>query len=252
LFGFSSAGSAGWLSPRTLGAIAVGAVVAFIFIKRQLSRSEPMLDLRVLKNSVFSDATIITMVVSAGLTVGAVITPIYLQNVLGVSAMRSGMLLMPGALLMAGLSPVAGALFDKFGPRALSITGLSALTAGTAMLAFMDVHTSETYVCIAYAIRIGGMSLVNMPINTWGINALDQDRIAHGNAVNNTLRQIAGSMGTAVLVTVMMIFGEARGGANTVEATASGVSAAFSGAVLFTLFALILAIIKVKGHRHHG
>jgi EmrB/QacA subfamily drug resistance transporter len=251
LFGFSSAGGAGWTSPQTLVAIALGATLSALFIRRQLSRSAPMLDLRVLKNSVFSDATIITMVVSAGLTVGAVITPIYLQNVLGVSAMRSGMLLMPGALLMAGLSPVAGVLFDKFGPRALSIIGLSSLTAGTALLSLMNVHTSESYVCVVYALRMGGMSLVNMPINTWGINALDQDRIAHGNAVNNTLRQIAGSMGTAVLVTVMMIFGEGRGG-NAVEDTAAGVSAAFTGAMMFTLFALILAIIKVKGRRSHG
>jgi Na+/melibiose symporter-like transporter len=186
------------------------------------------------------------MVVSAGLTVGAVITPIFLQNVLGVSAMRSGLMLMPGALLMAGLSPVAGILFDKFGPRALSIVGIALLTTGTLLLSFMGAHTSETYVCIAYTVRMGGMSLVNMPINTWGINALNQDRIAHGNAVNNTFRQIAGSMGAALLVTVMMIFAGAHSGGDMVEATAAGVSAAFRGASIITLFALIFAIIRVK------
>jgi EmrB/QacA subfamily drug resistance transporter len=254
LFGFSSAGSVGWASVQTLGAIAAGAVFAALFIRRQLSRDKPLLDLRVLKNSIFADATVISMVVSAGLTMGAVITPIYLQNVLGVSAMRSGILLMPGALLMASLSPVSGFLFDKFGPRALSIIGMSTLTAGTAMLALMGASVSETYICIAYTIRLSGISFVNMPVNTWGINALDQSRISHGNAVNTTARQIAGSIGTAVLVTIMMIFGNAyggteRGGEFTKEATAAGVSAAYWGAVVLTFFAFILAIIKVKGDR---
>ncbi|MDR0519647.1 MAG: multidrug efflux MFS transporter [Clostridiales Family XIII bacterium] len=248
LFGFSSAGSTGWISPQTLGAIAVGAVFSAMFIRRQLSRDLPLLDLRVLKNSIFADATVITMVVSAGLTVGAVITPIYLQNVLGVSAMRSGILLMPGALLMAALSPVSGTLFDKFGPRALCIVGISALAVGTTMLALMGAHASEMYICLAYTARMGGIAFVNMPVNTWGINALDHSRIAHGNAVNNTGRLIAGSIGTAVLVTIMVIIGNAHGGggAGSAEATAAGVSAAYLGAAALTVFALILAIIKVR------
>jgi Na+/melibiose symporter-like transporter len=93
-----------------------------------------------------------------------------------------------------------------------------------------------------------------MPVNTWGINALAQDRIAHGNAVNNTARQVAGSIGTAALVTVMMIFanmyegGKGHGG-HTAEATAAGVSAAYLGAALLTLFALVLSVIKVKNER---
>jgi EmrB/QacA subfamily drug resistance transporter len=257
LFGFSSAGSVGWVSLQTMGAIAVGAVFTVTFVRRQLSRSEPLLDLRVLKNSVFADATVITMIVSAGLTVGAVITPIYLQNVIGVSAMRSGLLLMPGALIMAGLSPVSGLLFDRFGPRALSIIGMSTLALGTALLALVGMDATEKYICIAYTIRMGGISFVNMPVNTWGINALSQDRIAHGNAVNNTARQVAGSIGTAGLVTIMMIFasayaGEPGHGGHNAEATAAGVSAAYWGAVALTLFALILAIVKVKGERSHG
>jgi len=249
LFGFSVAGTMGWTSVITLGSILIGAVVIVFFVKRQFSIKEPMLNLRILKDGVFSTSTILAAVISAGLTVGAVVTPIYLQTVLGLSALNSGLMMMPGALLMAGMSPVSGMLFDRFGPRALSITGISLITAGSFMLTFLDVNSSYLYVCFSYSIRMFGMSMVNMPINTWGLNMLPNRLIAHGNAINNTARQIGGSLGTAVLVTVMMMVA-ANSSHHGLEATAIGISAAFRCAGILTAAALVLTIIRVKGGKN--
>jgi EmrB/QacA subfamily drug resistance transporter len=245
LYGFSAAGSFGWIHPETLGPIGLGGICLVFFIRRQLKRKPPLLDLRILKNPVFSTATVLSMVVSAGMTVGAVITPIFLQDVLGLSAMNSGLILMPGALLMAAMSPVSGMLFDRFGPRILCICGLSILTAGSGMMAFIGTETVVPYVLVAYTFRLLGISLVNMPLNTWGINALSNRKIPHGNAINNTGRQVAGSMGTAILVTVMMLV---SGDLETPDlaSTALGIDAAFGGAALLTLAALIMAVFKVK------
>ncbi|MDR1796865.1 MAG: multidrug efflux MFS transporter [Clostridiales Family XIII bacterium] len=245
LFGFSEAGSSGWMSPMTLGAIAVGVLFVALFVRRELRIADPMLNLRVLGNPTFSVSVIIGSIVSASLTVAAVITPIYLQNVLHLSALHSGLMLMPGAVIMAGLSPVSGALFDRFGPRGLALTGLSILTAGNVLLCLLSDHSSVPYVLIAYSLRLGGITLVNMPVNTWGLNALPNRRIPHGNAINNTARQVAGSMGTAVLVTVMMVTAAAHANPDSPGAIVSGINAAFLGSSILTSAALILSILRV-------
>jgi EmrB/QacA subfamily drug resistance transporter len=248
LYGFSTAGSQGWLHPLTLVPILVGAIVLVFFVHRQLHQPEPMLNLRILRNPVFSVSTIMSAIVSAGMTIGAILTPIYLQNVQGISALNSGLLLMPGALIMAGMSLVTGSMFDKIGPRALSIIGLSALTGGSLMLSFLDVHSSYLYVCVGYSIRSLGIAMANMPVNTWGINQLPNHLIAHGNAINNTARQVAGSIGMAILVTVMTIVAAAWVSPGA-EATTRGINAAFLGAAGLMAAGLILAIVKVKGGR---
>jgi MFS family permease len=152
---------------------------------------------------------------------------------------------MPGAIVMAGLSPVSGMLFDKFGPRWMCISGCLILTFGSAMFGFVTPNTSQFYVCFAYALRMAGISLVNMPTNTWSLNALRDKSIAHGNAIINTSRQIFGSIGTAVLVTVMMLVSNFYAASGDVVATARGINAAFFGSTVITIAALILTIAKV-------
>ena len=244
LFGFSSAGSYGWIHYFTIIPIVVGGVCVFFFIRRQLKEEQPLLNLKLLKNPIFSTSTILSMVVNSGLMVAAVITPIFIQNILGKSAMLSGLILMPAAIMMVAMSPVTGLLFDKFGPRFLTITGLSIMAAGTCMLSFLSINTTTIYLTVAYTFRMIGIALVNMPLNTWGINALSSDMIAHGNAINNTARQVSGSIGTAILITVMMIVGQMLGSPDG-QVTVSGINAAFMGTTILTVTALILAIIKV-------
>lgn len=244
LFGFSSAGSQGWLSFQTCGALLAGTAALILFVRRQLKFESPLLDLRVLKNPIFSTSTILSMVVSGGLTAGAVITPIYLQNVLGESALFTGMILMPGAVVMALLSPVSGALFDRFGPRALCLCGMAVITAGSLMLSFIGLNTHPAYLLIAYTFRMMGISLVNMPLNTWGINALPSNKIAHGNSVNNTARQVSGSIGTALLITVMTLVSQLHQSSGALG-LAKGVNASFATAAAMTGAGLVFAIIRV-------
>ena len=244
LFGFSSAGNFGWLHYFTYVPIIVGGVCIFFFIRRQLKEDKPLLNLRILKNPIFSTSTILSMVVNSGLMVAAVITPIFIQNILGKSAMVSGLILMPAALLMAAMSPVTGLLFDRFGARMLTITGLSIMCVGTGMLSFLSISTTTTYLTVAYTFRMLGIALINMPLNTWGINALSGDMIAHGNAINNTARQVSGSIGTAILITVMMMVGQMYG---TTDGGISvvGMNAAFMGTTFLTACGLVIAILKV-------
>lgn len=246
LYGFSAAGTYGWGHVLTLAPLAVGLVFFLVFVRRQLKLKTPLLQLRVLETKEFSYATIISMIINAALIAGTIITPIYLQNILHFSAMQSGLVMLPGAIIMGIMSPITGNLFDRFGPRIIAITGLGIMTAFSLFFVFMDETWTFGFLCMIYTVRMFGMSLVNMPITTWGLNSLENRMIAHGSAINNTARQVAGSIGTAILITIMTMVTAFSSSAGSVQATLRGMHAAFGVAVGLSAIALIMAILFVK------
>lgn len=129
--------------------------------------------------------------------------PLYLQNVLGVSPMNSGLMLMPGAIVMGIMSPITGRVFDRIGARPLAITGLTITVITTYLFTQLTDTTSYAYLISIYTIRMFGMSMIMMPIMTAGLNQLPQRLHPHGTAMVNTVRSVAGAIGTAFLVTVM-------------------------------------------------
>ena len=246
LFGFSIAGSEGFDFPQSYVSLIVGIIALILFVRRELMLEIPMLNLRTLKNKTFATSTILVMIIHSAIAVTLVINPIFLQNVLGESAMLSGLTLMPGAIIMAAVNPFSGYFFDKYGPRVLTIVGLASITVSTALLAFIDADTNLLYLTIVFAFRMGGFSLVNMPLNTWGMNAVSNKMIAHANAVSNTSRQVAGSIGTAILITVMMTVVNANPHLGEVGALTLGINIVFGVTAVIMFGVLMLAIFVVK------
>ncbi|MGO3210683.1 MDR family MFS transporter [Brachybacterium sp. AOP42-C2-15] len=203
LFGFSNAGNVGWLSLQVLIPLIVGALTLVWFVHRQLRLTEPLLDLRVLSNRMFTLGTVLGMLVFMAMIGGMLMIPLYMQNMSDFTAMESGMVLLPGAVIMGIMSPVTGRFFDRFGASALAITGFAVLTVTSFLLARLTVDTTFTYIAIVNAVRMFGTAMVIMPVTTAALNQLPQRLIPHGAAVNNTMRQVAASIGTGVLVTVM-------------------------------------------------
>lgn len=203
LFGFSTAGTAGWSSAQVLVPLLVGAFSLAWFARRQLGLAEPMLDLRILTNRMFTLSTVLGMCVFIGMIGGMIVLPLYMQNMANFSAMDSGLALLPGAIVMGLMSPVTGRVFDRFGPKWLSIVGFILVTVTTFLFARLSVDTSFTYIAVVNAVRMLGVAMVMMPVTTAALNQLPTQLIPHGAALNNTLRQVAASIGGAVLVTVM-------------------------------------------------
>ena len=246
LYGFSTIGSVG-INVADAAITLVGIVVLVLFFRRQLKMEQPMLNVRVLSNRRFLIGTVIGMIVQASLLAAGVLMPIYLQSYMGYSATVSGLVIMPGAILMGVLNPFAGRLFDKYGPRVLSIIGLAILTISTVGFATLTSTTDVVWLTILYTIRMASLSLVNMPITTWAMNALDNKLLNHGTSVNNTLRQVSGSLGTALLVSIdTFVTGTASGTSDPVQAGILGVNAAFVAAVVLSAVALVLTIVFVK------
>lgn len=203
LYGFSSAGNMGWGSAPVLISIAVGIVSLLIFIHRQSILKEPLLEFKVFSYGIFTLSTILSVIVFISMIGSATILPIYMQNMHGFSALESGLMLLPGALVMGFMNPITGKIFDAVGGKWLAIVGLSIVTVSTFQFTVLTTATSFTYLTVMHAIRMFGVSMVMMPVTTAGLNQLPERLVPHGTAMSNTMRQVSGSIGTALLVTIM-------------------------------------------------
>ncbi|EOH8507996.1 multidrug efflux MFS transporter LmrS [Staphylococcus aureus] len=203
LYAFSSAGDLGFTSPIVIGALIISMVIIYLFIRRQFNITNVLLNLRVFKNRTFALCTISSMIIMMSMVGPALLIPLYVQNSLSLSALLSGLVIMPGAIINGIMSVFTGKFYDKYGPRPLIYTGFTILTITTIMLCFLHTGTSYTYLIVVYAIRMFSVSLLMMPINTTGINSLRNEEISHGTAIMNFGRVMAGSLGTALMVTLM-------------------------------------------------
>ncbi|MBC1984283.1 DHA2 family efflux MFS transporter permease subunit [Listeria booriae] len=264
LYGFSSAGTDGWTDGLVLTMFAVGVVGLILFIWRQLKMEKPMLELRVFKSPVFTLSTIISAIVMMSMIGAEIVLPLYIQNILGDSALHSGLLLLPGAIVMGVMSPITGIIFDRIGPKLLAIVGMTLLVAGTIPFMFLTKDTSTMYIIVFYAVRFFGISMVMMPMSTAGMNSLPLNMMSHGTAVNNTIRQVAGSIGTAILITVLsnvtknnmpekaLAMTDPKAfQSQALTANLDGMKAAFIVAVAFAVVGLILSLF-VKDIRPKG
>ncbi|MFJ7637750.1 DHA2 family efflux MFS transporter permease subunit [Peribacillus sp. NPDC097225] len=203
LYGFSSAGSKGWDSPWVYGTLAVGAVTLVLFIVRQLKMETPMLEFRIFTHPMFALSAAISIVLNMAMFSAMILMPMYIQTLRGISPFDSGLLMLPGAIIMALMSPITGKLFDKFGARVLAAVGLLITVVTTYYFSELTMETSYGNIMVLYSVRMFGLSMAMMPIMTNGLNSLPARMNPHGTAMNNTLNQVSGAIGTALLVTVM-------------------------------------------------
>ncbi|MGE6299931.1 DHA2 family efflux MFS transporter permease subunit, partial [Guptibacillus hwajinpoensis] len=189
LYGFSSAGTNGWGSEQVIIAMLIGSVTLCWFILRQLKLKQPVLQFRVFQYKLFTLTTVLGMVVFIAMIGAATVLPLLMQNMLGFTAFESGLMLLPGALIMGFMNPITGRIFDKFGAKWLAIIGLIIVTATTFMFTNLTPETTFAYLAIVNAIRMFGVAMVMMPVTTAGLNQLPAHLIPHGTAMNNTMRQ---------------------------------------------------------------
>lgn len=222
LYGFSSAGERGWTDPIVYGTILIGAVALTSFIVRQIRMDEPMLDFKIYKHPMFALSSAISVVLSIAMFSAMILTPLYVQSVRGISPFDAGILMLPGAVLMGIMSPITGRLFDKYGARTMAILGLLITIITTFYLSKLGMNSGYYYIMTLYTVRMLGISLVMMPVMTNGLNQLPMVSNPHGTAMNSTLQQVSGAIGSAVLLTIMTKRMESAGAELFAEAKASG------------------------------
>lgn len=242
LLGFSFVGEYLWLSPYVSLPIAIGLVTLVWFIVRQLRLEQPILEFRVFKYPLFTLTTVISIVAFISLIGAATILPIYMQNMHHFTAFQTGLMILPGALLMGILSPITGKIFDKIGAKQLALIGLFLVTVTSFLYTDLDDTTPFLYLTVVYAFRMIGIACVMMPVTTAGLNVLPRVYIPHGAAMSNTLRQVCGSIGTALLVSIMVSYSmRTSGQASLNEAMIQGVNMTFIVATVLSLIGFLLA-----------
>ena len=245
LFGFSSAGSRGWGDWLVLTTIILGLVVTIAFCQRQLSSKDPLLNLSVFKYKMFSMTTIVNIAITILMYADLILLPMYLQDGRGFTAFEAGLLLLPGAIINAMLSPVTGKLFDKYGAKPLFIIGMTFIALSMWAVIDLSSSTSYGYILVRTIILRIGLSFITMPLNTAALNALPKELASHGSAVNNTIRQLAGAIGTAVIVTIYSIqLTKASVGSNEGYVTAANTTYFFMLVVAIIAFIIVWFVPK--------
>ncbi|MDN4639965.1 DHA2 family efflux MFS transporter permease subunit [Agreia sp. PsM10] len=230
----------GWLP------LVVGIVALAVFILRQVSlarREKALLDLRVFRSGTFSVAIAMLAISMMALFGTLIILPIYTQSVLGLSTLSTGLLLLPGGLLMGILAPFVGRIYDRFGPRVLLIPGSIIVSAAFWGMTLFTATTAWGWVLVAHIGMSLGLALLFTPLFTAGLASLTPKLYSHGSAVVGTVQQLAGAAGTALFVSVMSARAIALSGGSAPSAvdTAGGIHAAIMYGAFISLAAIVIS-----------
>jgi predicted MFS family arabinose efflux permease len=203
LLALSEGESWGWTSYRVLILLTFGSLCLALFVVIELEVDHPLLDVRVFRFWPFTNSLILITVISIGLFGVLFYIPVYLQQFQGMGAFDSGLLLLPQALVMAVMMPLAGRIYDRFGARWPAVIGLSVMTIGTFLLRDVTVDTPHTHLQWILAFRAGGIGLAMMPIMTNGLSAVPPQNTSGASAFNNLVQRTSSAMGLAAMTALM-------------------------------------------------
>jgi len=203
LYGTSSISRDGWNDPIVLTTVIGGIILVAAFIFRQTRLENPLLDFSVFKDSQFAVGIIIMAFTMISMIGSETVLPMFVQNIMNDSALQSGLILLPGAIVMGIMSVISGLLYEKYGAKILAFIGMFIVVVTTSYFVIMDEHTSSAILATVYAIRMIGIALGLMPLMTHTMNQLAPEMNAHGSSMTNTIQQISASIGTGGLITIM-------------------------------------------------
>jgi EmrB/QacA subfamily drug resistance transporter len=198
-YAFIEANQYGWSSGRILGAFAIAAVALALFIVLELRQRVPMLDLSLFRNRTFSGANAAMLFVGLAMFGTFFYVSLYTQNVLHYSPTQAGASFLPMTLLIIAIAPRAGALSDRIGSRWLVGGGMTLLS--VMLLYYSQLGAHESFYALLPGLVIGGvgMGLTMTPVTAAAMGSVSVDKAGVGSAVLNSMRQVGGSLGIAVM-----------------------------------------------------
>ena len=248
-YGLIEANTYGWTSARIVGVFAVAGIslVSFVVIERR--RREAMLPLDLFRSGTYTGANLVTLLVALAMFGVFFFVSLYMQNILGYSAVETGAAFLPLTILIILVAPVAGRSSDRFGSRGLMTTGMVLIALQLVMLSRLSADASFWNLLPAFLVGGVGMALTMTPSAAAATRSVPVDKAGVGAAVLNSARQIGGTMGIAIMGAIMAA---EIGGDPTPEAFMRGFERALVVAAGIALVGAIVAFTLVRPHADAG
>ncbi len=248
-YGLIEANTYGWTSARIVGAFAIAIVSGVTFVLLERHQSEPMLDLALFENRTYVGANLVILLVALAMFGVFFFVSLFMQNVLGYSAVQAGAAFLPMTLLIIVVAPIAGRLSDRVGSRWLMVTGM--VLVSCQLLLFSQLTVDATFLDLLPALLLGGvgMAMTMTPSSAAAIRAVPVDKAGVGSAVLNACRQVGGSVGIALMGAIMA---SAAGGEQTPEAFMRGFERALLTAAGIAIVGAVVAGVLVRSHLGQG
>ncbi|HUL60151.1 MAG TPA: DHA2 family efflux MFS transporter permease subunit [Anaeromyxobacteraceae bacterium] len=203
-----------WFQSRAIAGCALVAVLALVaFVWRELTAPVPAVNLRMFKDPVFTSGTLVGAVMFAILMSSMFLLPLFMQELLGFTAMQSGLALMPRVLVMMAVTPLVGRLYSRVSPRLLVAVGIVLIAWGSFDLGRITLATGRAGIVNPIMLQGVGFSFLFVPLTTAALSNVPRARLADATGLNSLLRQVGASMGLAVFATLLDRYGQvARAG----------------------------------------
>jgi EmrB/QacA subfamily drug resistance transporter len=250
-YGLIEANELGWTSPRILSLFAVAAIGIALFVGLELRQRSPMLDLSLFKNGTFAGANSVMLLVGLAMFGVFFYNSLFIQNILGYSAVQTGATFLPMTVLIILVAPIAGKYSDRVGSRWLMGGGMVLLAAS--LFIFSRLDASSDFWDILPGLLIGGlgMAIVMTPTTSAAMGSVPIDKAGVGSAVLNSMRQVGGALGIAVIGAIIAeAVHSAPGTPQSAAEFVTGYQHALTVAALIALAGAVLSIATVRKYRH--
>jgi DHA2 family multidrug resistance protein len=201
--GNAASNSAGWHAPYILAFGAISLIALALFITTELTVKEPLLDLRLLMNHNFGISAIILLLFSLGMFGSTFLLPMYLQNALGYSAFQAGTVFLPVGIIQGLIAPLSGRISDRLNPKVPLYLGIALFALSFFLNSFLSWLTELDYIMLTLYLRGVAMGLTFTALTTVSLSEIPREKMAQASAISNSIRQLGGSLGVAVLATLL-------------------------------------------------
>ena len=201
--GNAATNSAGWHAPYILALGAIALIAFAVFITAELTVKEPLLDLRLLLNHNFGIANIILVIFSLGMFGSTFLLPVSLQNSLGYTALQAGSVFLPVGIIQGITAPISGRISDKINPKLPLFIGVILFAFSFYLNSRLSWLTELNYIMISLYLRGFAMGLMFTALTTVSLLEIPREKMAQASAITNSIRQLGGSLGVALLATLL-------------------------------------------------
>ncbi len=195
--------SAGWHAPYILLCAAIALVALVVFITAELVAEDPIIDLRLMMNHNFGLALIILIFFSIGMFGSTFLFPVYLQNSMGYTALEAGSVFIPVGIIQGIMAPISGRISDKVNPKIPIIIGILLMAFSFYLNSRLSYLSEMKSIMVSLYIRGLGMGLTFTALNTVALLEIPREKMAQASGISNSIRQLGGSLGVALLATML-------------------------------------------------